>query len=152
MLSLEERQIDRVKRKAENMADSTQSPNQSLGAAMTAVGAATDAINALSLEDRKTLEKAFKDGLAAGGDQVTSDLERAGIGIVNPLIVPASEIPPAVSLKPVEDVQAGKLGGWATGNADGRAVDDQAGASLNDGEASAPAPVDDTAAKANAKA
>jgi hypothetical protein len=138
MLSLAERQKDRVLRKAENMLDSEGGNERGgVNTALTHAQNLADSLAGLSEDERQEVMKQSEDGFrnAMSGEPVGDMGKYAGIGIVNPLIVPAADMPPPPDLGPVEKVEAG--GGWGTanGNANGRAVEAQAGDSANNGEA-----------------
>lgn len=136
MKSLSERFADRAQRKAENAAESNNGTNTSVGAAMVAIGTANDLVRSLGEEDKRLVMETMRDssdGFDSLAEDDTGNFKYAGIGIVNPLVVPPSDASQAVPVEAAE-VQAGA--GWGTGNANGRAVEEQAGDSSNGGAAS----------------
>jgi hypothetical protein len=134
MLPLAERQADRVKRIAENMAEEGQPSDTALAAAHNEAANFLDAMSGLTVDQRKEVMAKAEDGFKSLSDgPVVGDFSKyAGVGIANPLTMPVSDMPPAADLSLIEESKAGN-GGWGAGNANGRAVEAQAGASSNDG-------------------
>ena len=94
MKSLAERHADRAQRKADNAAFSTASAvGGNLGLAMVRMTEAQVAFGNLSEDEKEELKASFADGFDNAGDETNlydgaGSLKHAGIGEVNPLIVP----------------------------------------------------------------
>lgn len=136
MKSLAERHEDRAKRKFENAAESTHGDaGGNIANAAYLMEKAQEAFAGLTEEQRAELRAAYEgsdmslDNRSLAEDD-SGNFKYAGIGVVNPLVVPPSDYPAQVSLSEIA-ARAGNGGGWV-GNANGRAIDDalaQAGAS-----------------------
>lgn len=128
MKSLSERHADRASRKAENAAESTAgNVSGRVANAANLMERAQVAFAGLSDDERRELQEAYSgadpvDGFKSLAEDDEGNYKYAGIGVVNPLVVPAAEQPAPVSLSEVE-ARAGNGGGWGDGNANGRAVE-----------------------------
>lgn len=130
MKSLNERFQERAYRKLENASESTSLPSGDVGFAANLINQANDAVRNLSDEQRAELEDilGFEARVESEEASVAFDdsgnFKYAGIGLVNPLVVPVADQPAPVSLSEVE-ARAGNGGGaWGDGsNANGRAVE-----------------------------
>jgi len=95
MKSLAERHAERAQRKADNAAFSNNGESKgNLGLAMVRMNEAQEAFANLTDEEREELKASF-DGFESSDDatnlyDATGSLKSAGVGVVNPLIVPAA--------------------------------------------------------------
>lgn len=144
MKSLAERHEDRANRKFENAAESTAGNiSGRVAHAGNLMEQAQAAYSALTEDEREELRNAYAgadpvDGFRSLAEDDSGNFKYAGIGVVNPLVVPAADQPAPVSLSELEARAGNGGGGWGDGNANGRAVD-AAAASGGTGEAPAPA-------------
>lgn len=128
MKSLAERHLDRAARKVENAAESTAGNiSGRMANAANLMEQAQAAYAGLSEDERRELQEAYAgvdpvDGFKSLAEDDAGNFKYAGIGVVNPLVVPAAEQPAPVSLSEVE-ARAGNGGGGWEGNANGRAVE-----------------------------
>lgn len=133
MKSLAERHAERAERKFENAAESTAGNiSGRVGNAATLMGQAQAAYASLTEDERAELHDAYAgfdpvDGFKSLAEDDNGNFKYAGIGVVNPLIVPAADQPAPVSLSELEARAGNGAGGWGDGNANGRAVDAAAG-------------------------
>lgn len=95
MKSLMERHVDRAQRKADNLAESGNlNATNGVGAALIAISAAKDAVSSLPPEARERLMDTMNgdDGFSNVPDNSLAGLSMAGIGVLNPLVVPAEAL------------------------------------------------------------
>lgn len=129
MKSLAERHEDRAARKFENASESTAGNiSGRVGNAATLMEQAQAAYAGLNENERAELRDAYAgfdpaDGFRSLAEDDNGNFKYAGIGVVNPLIVPAADQPAPVSLSELEARAGNGAGGWGDGNVNGRAVD-----------------------------
>lgn len=127
MKSLAERHADRAARKLENASDSTAGNiSGRMANAANLMEQAQTAYAGLSEAEKRELQEAYAgadpvDGFKSLAEDDAGNFKYAGIGVVNPLVVPAADQPAPVSLSEVE-ARAGN-GGGLDGNVNGRAVE-----------------------------
>lgn len=145
MKSLAERHEDRANRKFENAAESTAGNiSGRVGQAATLMEQAQAAYAGLTESEREELHAAYAgvdptDGFKSLAEDDNGNFKYAGIGIVNPLMVPPADQPAPVSLSELEARAGNGGGGWGDGNANGRAVDAAAAPEGGSGQPAAPA-------------
>jgi hypothetical protein len=145
MKSLAERHEDRANRKFENAAESTAGNiSGRVANAGNLMEQAQTAYAGLSEAERAELRDAYAgadpvDGFRSLAEDDSGNFKYAGIGIVNPLVVPAADAPAPVSLSELEARAGNGGGGWGDGNANGRAVDAAAAPEGGSGQPAAPA-------------
>lgn len=129
MKSLAERHEDRAKRKFENAAESTAGNiSGRVANAANLMESAQVAYAGLTESEREELRAAYEgvdpvDGFKSLAEDDSGNFKYAGIGIVNPLIVPAADAPAPVDLSELQARAGNGGGGWGDGNANGRAVE-----------------------------
>lgn len=129
MKSLAERHEDRAKRKFENAAESTAGNiSGRVANAGNLMEQAQAAYAGLTEAERDELRDAYAgadpvDGFKSLAEDDSGNFKYAGIGIVNPLVVPSADAPAPVDLSELEARAGNGGGGWGDGNANGRAID-----------------------------
>ncbi len=129
MKSLAERHADRAERKFENAAESTAGNiSGRMANAANLMESAQVAYAGLTEDEKTELRAAYEggdpvDGFKSLAEDDSGNFKYAGIGVVNPLVVPAAEQPAPVSLSELEARAGNGGGGWGDGNANGRAVE-----------------------------
>lgn len=145
MKSLAERHEDRANRKFENAAESTAgNVSGRVANAANLMEQAQAAFAGLTESERAELRDAYEgvdpvDGFRSLAEDDSGNFKYAGIGIVNPLVVPAADAPAPVSLSELEARAGNGGGGWGEGNANGRAIDAAAAPEGGSGQPAAPA-------------
>lgn len=145
MKSLAERHAERAERKFENAAESTAGNiSGRVGQAATLMEQAQAAYAGLTNDEKAELHAAYAgadpvDGFRSLAEDDAGNFKYAGIGIVNPLMVPPADQPAPVSLSELEARAGNGGGGWGDGNANGRAVDAAAAPEGGSGQPAAPA-------------
>lgn len=145
MKSLAERHEDRANRKFENAAESTAgNVSGRVANAANLMEQAQAAFAGLTEGERAELRDAYAgadpvDGFRSLAEDDSGNFKYAGIGIVNPLVVPAADAPAPVSLSELEARAGNGGGGWGEGNANGRAIDAAAAPEGGSSQPAAPA-------------
>ena len=128
MKSLAERHAERAERKLENASDSTAGNiSGRMANAANLMEQAQAAYAGLTDDEKRELQEAYAghdpvDGFKSLAEDDAGNFKYAGIGVVNPLVVPSADQPAPVNLSEVE-ARAGNGGGWGDGNVNGRAVE-----------------------------